>query len=174
VVPSLLFYSKFAILTEHPYVTVFALDFSKAFDTVRHSTLLDKLARLDLPDEAYNWIKNFLDGQSHSTRFAVYVSTLKNIFASVIQGSGIGPAFYMVVASNLRPKAEGNQLFKFADDTHLNADTCDDELAHVHDWASANNLMLKPSKTLELLVIAPGIRGPSTQLNSLPLIPGIE
>ena len=98
-----------------------------------HSALLDKLARLDLPDEAYNWMKSFLDGHSHCTRFAGTVSTLENIFASVIQGSAIGPASYVVVASDLRPVTEGNQLFKFADDTYLvvpshNADTCDDKL----------------------------------------------
>ena len=38
------------MLSCHPYVHVIALDFSKAFDTVRHSTLLEKLAKLDLPD----------------------------------------------------------------------------------------------------------------------------
>ena len=37
------------LLTQHHYVIVLALDFSKAFDTVRHSTLLDKLSRLDFP-----------------------------------------------------------------------------------------------------------------------------
>ena len=72
------------MLAEQPYVRVFALDFSKAFDTVRHSTLLDKLARLDLPDEAFNWIKNFLDGHSHCTKFAGSVSTLINTSASCL------------------------------------------------------------------------------------------
>jgi len=32
------------LLAEQPYVVVIAVDFSKAFDTVRHSTLLQKLA----------------------------------------------------------------------------------------------------------------------------------
>jgi hypothetical protein len=167
------------MLTQNQYVRVFALDFSKAFDTVSHSALLNKLPRLDLPDEAYNWMKSFLDGHSHCTRFAGSVSILMSIFASVIQGSAIGPASYVVVASDIRPKTEGNQLFKFADDTYLlvpslNADSCDDELAHVRDWACANNLALNQSKTLDLLVVAPGIRGAATRLKPPPLIPGIK
>ena len=36
------------LLTTNPYVVVIALDFSKAFDTVRHCTLLEKLGRLDI------------------------------------------------------------------------------------------------------------------------------
>ena len=79
------------LLAEQPYVRVFALDFSKAFDTVRHSTLIDKLARLDIPDEAFNWIKNFLEGHSHCTKYAGLVSTLINISASFIKGSALGP-----------------------------------------------------------------------------------
>ena len=39
-------------LIDYPYVHVFALDFSKAFDTVQYTTLLEKLAKLGLPDEA--------------------------------------------------------------------------------------------------------------------------
>ena len=38
------------LLAEQPYVVVIALDFSKAFVTVRHSMLLQKLASLDIPE----------------------------------------------------------------------------------------------------------------------------
>ena len=37
-------------LLENPYVIVIALDFSKAFDTVRHSALAKKLSILDMPE----------------------------------------------------------------------------------------------------------------------------
>jgi len=42
------------LLTDNPYVVVISLDFSKTFDTVRHSALLDKVAQLDMPDEVYD------------------------------------------------------------------------------------------------------------------------
>ena len=91
------------MLADYPYVRIFTLDFSKAFDTVRDSTLLDRPARPDIPDEAFNWIKNFLESHSHGTKYAGLVSTLISICAGVIQGSAIGPASYVVVASDLRP-----------------------------------------------------------------------
>jgi len=44
------------LLTTHQYVIVVALDFSKAFDSVRHATLLGKMVELDIPDDVYNWL----------------------------------------------------------------------------------------------------------------------
>jgi len=38
------------MLANNKYVIVYAVDFSKAFDTVRHSTLFHKYANIDLPD----------------------------------------------------------------------------------------------------------------------------
>jgi len=167
------------MLTQYPYVHVFALDFSKAFDTVRHSTLLEKLAKLDLPDEAYNWLKDFFDGHSHCTQFAGSVSSFADILASVIQGSAIGPASYVVIASDLHSVNQVNRLFKFADDTYLlvpsiNSQTCEDELVHVSNWARENNLELNQSKSLELLITAPGVRGANARSNPPPPIRGIE
>jgi len=43
-------------LETNQYVVVLALDFSKAFDTVRHCSLMEKVAQLDLPDNVYNWL----------------------------------------------------------------------------------------------------------------------
>jgi len=49
------------ILSSNAYVRVFAVDFSKAFDTVRHATLIEKMTKLQMPDQVINWIKDFLD-----------------------------------------------------------------------------------------------------------------
>ena len=38
------------LLSNNQFVIVLALDFSKAFDTIRHSTLLNKMALLDIPE----------------------------------------------------------------------------------------------------------------------------
>ena len=49
------------LLQSNPYVVVICLDFSKAFDTVRHSTLLAKMTELDFPVPVYNWIVDFFE-----------------------------------------------------------------------------------------------------------------
>ena len=63
---------------------------------------LEKLAQLHLPDYVYNWLADFFTGHSHCTVYHGQVSTLKSITASIIQGSGIGPAAYVVNASDLK------------------------------------------------------------------------
>jgi len=50
------------MLATNGFVYIIALDFSKAFDTVRHSSLMDKMAQLAMPDQVYNWIKDFFNG----------------------------------------------------------------------------------------------------------------
>ena len=52
------------LLEVHPYVHVISCDFSKAFDSVQHSTLMSKIAELSIPDSVYNWIVDFLGPRS--------------------------------------------------------------------------------------------------------------
>src|SRR6218665_599627 len=55
-------------------VTLISLDFSKAFDTVRHATLATKLAILEIPDEIYNWMVNFMKDRGHVTKYGGRIS----------------------------------------------------------------------------------------------------
>ena len=106
-------------LSTNEYVHIFTLDFSKAFDRVRHAEVMKKMAQLALPDQVYNWITDFFQGHSHCTKFDGQVSESSYISASVIQGSGLGPASFLVTAANLHPIFSDNYLLKYADDTYL-------------------------------------------------------
>lgn len=144
------------LLSAEPYVIVISFDFSKAFDTVRHSTLLQKLAQLNLPDHVYNWLTDFFFSHSHCTVFRGEQSSLLDITASIIQGSAIGPAAYIVNAGDLAVLTPGNSLCKFADDAYLiiparNELSRPAELANVQNWAKLNNLTLNSSKSFETI-----------------------
>ncbi|GAB0199202.1 mitochondrial enolase superfamily member 1 [Grus japonensis] len=51
------------LVDEGKAVDVVYLDFSKAFDTVSHSILLEKLSAHGLDGCTLHWVKNWLDGQ---------------------------------------------------------------------------------------------------------------
>jgi len=146
-----------SLLASEPYVALISLDFSKAFDTVRHSTLASKLSGLDIPDETYNWLVNFLRDRRHATRFAGRMSGTASINASVVQGSGVGPSAFVVNASDLHPVNQQNIIVKYADDTYLivgasRRTTVQAELDHISTWAARNNLRLNATKSRELLI----------------------
>lgn len=174
--PSLQFYDQFAfrptgsttaaiiyllnsvinLLASEPYVIVISLDFSKAFDTVRHSSLLQKFAQLGLPDCIYNWLADYFNNHSHCTFFRNQQSSFLDINASIIQGSAIGPAAYIVTAADLIPTVPGNELCKFADDTYLiiparNVASRRAELDNIDGWSNRNNLRLNCAKSSEVI-----------------------
>jgi hypothetical protein len=117
---------------------------------------LEKFAKLDRPDQVYNWLADFFTGHSHCTVYCGQVSTLKIITASIIQGSTIGPAANVVTANDLKAVTPGNQLCKFADDAYLiipasNLDSRTAEVENIETWARTNNLTLNRSKTKEIV-----------------------
>ena len=143
------------MLLTNPYVTVISLDFSKAFDTVRHSTLLE-ISLLDIPDHVYNWIVDFFREHSHCTAYRGQVSTEKTITASIVQGSGVGLASYVIAAGDLKVVNDTNNLMKYADDTFIIIPACAQdtrlaEIDNVKEWALSNNLTLNTSKTKEIV-----------------------
>lgn len=148
------------LLATNPYVIVISLDFSKAFDTVRHYTLLQKLAQLNLPDNIYNWLVNFFNNHSHCTDYRGLKSDFIDISASIIQGSGLGPSSYVINASDLKAQIKDNELMKYADDTYLIIPARNDhsrqlELDNIEQWAKVNNLKLNREKCHEIIFVDP-------------------
>ena len=86
------------MLAENDFVHVFSFDFSKAFDTVKHESLMTKLAQLEIPDcVLYNWVIDFFDSHAHCMKYAGLVSAIAIIH------SGIGNRTSLVHCHRGRP-----------------------------------------------------------------------
>jgi len=155
-----LFHKITTLLASEPYVIVLALDFSKDFDRVCHSMLMEKMASLNLPDHVYNWLTDFIQHHSHCVKFRGVSSAQQVINASIVQGSAVGPASYVINAADLNLVTSGNYIVKYADDTYLiipasNHDSRLAELANVKSWSEANNIQLNYSKSAEVVFFDP-------------------
>ena len=164
------------MLETNKYVRVISLDFSKAFDCIKHSELMDKYSKLDMPDCVYNWLVDFFSGRQHCTKYNEITSDFCSISASVIQGSALGPTSFSVTAANLRPIYKQNEIVKFADDIYLiipseNIESTAIEMSNIDSWSESNNLKLNRKKSREIIFYSPRSKFTKTET---PYLEGIE
>lgn len=137
-------------------------DLSKAFDTVSHDILLDKLERYGVCGVAYDLLKSYLKERQQS----VVVRRDGRDFCSewvdlppfsVPQGSILGPLLYVIYVNDL-PKVidEGVDVVLYADDTSAIVSSKNSEdlpqaadavAANINKWLDDNRLQLNASKT---------------------------
>ena len=141
--------------------TVF-IDLSKAFDSVNHEILLEKLEKLNMSASVLNWFKSYLSERSQSVNLEGNISKALPLNTGVPQGSILGPLLFIIYTSDLPyciPK-ECN-LFMYADDSTLTCSSSNvDEiqnnlntaLAKIYNWCARNKLTINASKTKSMLI----------------------
>ena len=99
-------------------VDVVYLDFSKAFDVVSHTILLEKLELLGFDPLVLGWIRSFLLGRTMSVSVSGVRSSVREVASGVPQGSVLGPILFLVYANYITQGVNCDWV-AFADDFKL-------------------------------------------------------
>ena len=93
------------------------LDFQKAFDTVDHCILLDKLHIYGIRGIAHEWFSSYMSKRHQSVMYNNFESDYKEIKCGVPHGSVLGPLLFLIYINDLPSVSKLFMPILFADDT---------------------------------------------------------
>ena len=100
------------------YSALLLMDFRKAFDTVSHNILLQKLYHYGVRGPANLLIESYLTERKQYVSINNCASSTNSVRIGVPQGSILGPLFYLIYVNDLCNATKCNPRL-FADDTCL-------------------------------------------------------
>ena len=140
-------------------------DLKKAFDSVSHSLLLQRLVEIEVDPYSYCAMDSQLATWPVTHMQVVMISSEQSpslpVISGVLQGSVLGPLLFLIFFINevVNQISPGSTISHFADDIALywsilsNADICIlQDISAVVSWVNASLLYLQPAKCCSMLM----------------------
>ena len=136
------------------------IDLKKAFDTVNHGILTQKLNKYGIRGMSNIWIKSYLNERKQYVCMNNIHSQMLDITCGVPQGSLLGPKLFILYINDMCNISKLFNYILFADDTNLYCSgenleelniQINESLAELKIWFSANKLSLNIQKTNYML-----------------------
>lgn len=132
------------------------LDFSKAFDLVDHTILLEKLMFYGVCGKEWLLFKSYLTNRKQFVQIGEAKSNLTGVVSGVPQGSCLGPLLFSIYINDLSNLGLIGSLYMFADDICLFypykyeqvlKTNMEKDMSLIFEFARINKLILNADKT---------------------------
>ena len=144
------------------FVSCVFIDYSKAFDTIDHDILYNKLTYYGLDDGVLAWCKDYLRHRKQCVQIDHVRSGEETMKYGVPQGSILSPLFFIIYVNDLLKIIPQNiQILLYADDTvvyfadqdpNTACTNVENALAEIHAWCELNKLTINIKKTKHMLL----------------------
>ena len=131
------------------------IDFSKAFDTISHAKVLQKVNAYVIRNVEFEWFSDHLFNRKHLVNYNYTLSESALVTCGVPQGSIVGPLLFIVFANDMVDALRTSRIIKYADNTVLPVASNNIEIieSHLSDdlnllaaWFKENELILNLKK----------------------------
>ena len=147
-------------MNNHECTLATFIDFRKAFDTVNHNILLNKINSLGIKNNNLNWITSYLHNRKQVVVANGYTSKNGTITCGVPQGSTLGPLLFLIYINDINKHFINSKIKLFADDTVLYSSASDVDTAKISlqtdldqldIWCKQHKLSININKTKSVI-----------------------
>ena len=127
------------------------LDLRKAFDTISHNILLNKLKTIGLNLRTRDWFQNYLTNRTQRVYANGVLSSSLPITHGVPQGSVLGPVLFSLYINSLPDAITPAKVVMYADDAVILTKSglaMQSLLPSLHNWCKENSLTVNDNKTM--------------------------
>ena len=146
------------------------LDLRKAFDSLDHRILLQRLYDVNVSPAVLRWFQNYLIGRLHRVKRLRHYSDWQIMKGGIPQGSALGPLLFLIYMNSLPPQISQGLLLQYADDTALICGgptpteagaVINSQLMLIQKWIVASKMRLNFSKSTVMWFRVPNRKQPS-------------